>query len=109
LALVFQIPDFLTACCFITTEASCAQNTWKAPHPALKKKKSALQCYCLVGVYNLSNPKIKSKNLFVKILRPKCSTGSPYGLPHILADQYQKFKETHKRYFFCSGCHISDK
>jgi len=86
----------------------CA-NTWKAPHPALKKKKSALQCYCLVGVYNLSNPKIKSKNLFVKILRPKCSTGSPYGLPHILADQYQKFKETHKRYFFCSGCHISDK
>jgi len=45
----------------------------------------------------------------VKILRPKCSTGSPYCLPCILADQYHKFKETCKRYFFYSGCHISDK
>jgi len=60
LALVFQIPDFLTIYCFITIEAPCVQNTWKAP-PSWLKKKSALQCYSLVGVSNSSASKDKIK------------------------------------------------
>ena len=84
------------------------QNTWKAHYPASffkKKKGSALQCYSLVGVYNLSASKDKIKEFICE--NPK--TKMFHCLPRILADQYHKFKETCKRYFFYSGCHISDK